>query len=1070
MTGLLLGLSLAIPIHAQRIATTFAGTSSTPPIEGALAAGMPIGASFGMTLDAGGSLFFSLFDVNVSVVVRLTADGRLHRVAGSGPYGFSGDSGLATSATLARPSGLAFDHAGNLYVADAGNSRIRKVSPDGTISTIAGNGQAGYIPDGTPATIARLGDSPAVAVDGMGNLFIAGGGQVLKVIGDGTVVTVAGGSQHITTGDGGPAIGAELHRVIGIAFDSAGNMYIADIDDHRIRKVSPVGVITTVAGNGNPGFSGDGGKAIEAQLHSPGAIAVTPTGVLYIADGPNHRVRKVTPDGIITTVAGNGQEGYSGDGMPAASASLNDPTALLLDAAGNLYVSESMNRRIRKITADGIISTVAGKGPLGFSGDGGQAASARLNAAYSIALDGKGNVYASDNANHRVRKIAPNGVITTVAGTAEGFSGDGGPATAARLNSPNGIGLDAGGTLYIADSGNYRIRKVTPDGNISTVAGTGDNNYYGDGGPALNAGLAGPYAVALDADGDVYFTDVYRVRKLTKDGNIQTVAGNGQYDNLVDGGLAINAFLYEPSALAFDAAGNLYIADTFHGLIRRVTTDGIINTIAGDPRGLGSRMATSTYLGSPQGVAVDSMGNFYIADSALNQIYKVTADGIIVTVAGNGQRGFAGDGGPAASATLSFPEGLALDAAGNIFVADAGNVRIRKVSAGTGCDNYLSGTDVLFIEPTANFSAAGGKITISVYAGPSCTWSISGLPDWITVSGTSAGTGPGVITLIIAPNNGALRSAALLIADVPEAINQEAPPWVASGPPNSAVQTFSGRYPGTRGYQDLQWVQMLMAVATDGGGQPFCLVHYDVQGNKFWLYSDVQGFFVGPITPGVASNLLQGSLCALNTLGSSVSADGFDLTMNANLVFKQALALNIFMRGFTLEGVDSGWVQQGTWTTVAASLGTMTVSPSSGGVANGTQQIFTLTYPDPAGFAGAPFGWEQFLIGTATDGGGNPFCYVHYDRTGNGLWMYSGDAGFFLGPVIPGAVSSLLTSSACSINTEGATVANTSGNLVLTVPIVFKAPMVRGNKLFQRTLDVLNRDTGFQQTGTWTVN
>jgi len=300
-----------------------------------------------------------------------------------------------------------------------------------------------------------------------------------------------------------------------------------------------------------------------------------------------------------------------------------------------------------------------------------------------------------------------------------------------------------------------------------------------------------------------------------------------------------------------------------------------------------------------------------------------------------------------------------------------------------------------------------------------------------------------------------------------------APPVGGTVSPNSgsgSAQTFTGTLTAASGYQDLQFVQMLLAVATDGGGQPFCLVHYDVQANRFWLYSDVLGFFLGPIAPGTPSNLLQGSLCALNTSGSSVFGSGADLTINANVVFKQALALNLYVRGYTLEGIDTGWVQKGTWTTAAASVGTMTVTPSSGSVASGTQQIFTLTYPDPPGFAGAAFGWEQFLVATATDGGGNPFCYVHYDRTGNGLWMYSGDVGFFLGPVTPGTASSLLTSSACSINTASATVANTSGNLVLTVPIVFKSPMVRANNLYQRTADVLNRVAEFAETGTFTVN
>jgi hypothetical protein len=187
-------------------------------------------------------------------------------------------------------------------------------------------------------------------------------------------------------------------------------------------------------------------------------------------------------------------------------------------------------------------------------------------------------------------------------------------------------------------------------------------------------------------------------------------------------------------------------------------------------------------------------------------------------------------------------------------------------------------------------------------------------------------------------------------------------------------------------------------------------------------------------------------------------------------VFKQAKALNVYMRAFTLEGVDTGWAQQGTWTTAAETLGTMTVAPSSGSVANGTQQTFTLTYPDTLGFAGAAFGWEQFLVAVASNGGGQPFCYVHYDRGGNGLWMYSSDVGFFLGPVTPGMASNALTSSTCTVNTAAVTVQNTSGNFVLNVPITLKAPMVGAQKLFERSLTVLNVDTDWVQAGTFTVN
>jgi hypothetical protein len=296
------------------------------------------------------------------------------------------------------------------------------------------------------------------------------------------------------------------------------------------------------------------------------------------------------------------------------------------------------------------------------------------------------------------------------------------------------------------------------------------------------------------------------------------------------------------------------------------------------------------------------------------------------------------------------------------------------------------------------------------------------------------------------------------------------PVLVSPSSGNGSTQSFSGTYSAVSGYHDLAWVQMLFAVATDGGGQAFCYLHYDVAGNEFWLYSDVQGYFMGPVAPGSASHLLQGSLCALNTSASTVSGSGSQLTVNASLLFKQALALHVYMRGYAFEGVDTGWIQEGTWTAVAASLGTMTVAPSSGSVANGTEKTFTLTYPDTPGFAGAPFGWEQFLVATASDGGGQPYCFVHYDRAGNGLWMYSIDLGYFLGPVTLGTASNALNSSACSVNTASTTVQNMGGNLVLTVPVTLKSPMAGSQKIFERALTVLNVDTVFIQTGTLTVN
>jgi hypothetical protein len=283
---------------------------------------------------------------------------------------------------------------------------------------------------------------------------------------------------------------------------------------------------------------------------------------------------------------------------------------------------------------------------------------------------------------------------------------------------------------------------------------------------------------------------------------------------------------------------------------------------------------------------------------------------------------------------------------------------------------------------------------------------------------------------------------------------------------SGAQQIFRAQYTGAQSYQRLRWVQLLIAADPSGGGQPYCFLHYDVQGNAFWLYSDSLGFFRGPVTPGAASSQLQGTHCALNTAGSTAAGSGTSLVLNLAVVFKAAVARNVYLRAMDLSNVDTGWVQRGTWTQAAAALPTLTVAPASG---TGATPAFTLTYQDPPGFEGLALGWEEFLVALDSTGGGKPFCFLHYDRAGNGLWMYSSDVGYFLGPVAPGATSTVLNSSACSINTAGTTVQNLSGNLVLAVPVTLKAPMSGAKKTFLRTLDALSRDTGWLERGAWTI-
>jgi sugar lactone lactonase YvrE len=412
---------------------------------------------------------------------------------------------------------VAFDAAGNLYVADRNNNSVRKVSVSGVISTVAGTDD-GFSGDGGPATNAQLTSPSGVAVDAAGNLYIAddGNDRVRRVSVSGTITTLAGGSVQ----DGGPAVSANLDSPFGVAVDAAGNLYIADTSNNRVRRVSVSGVITTVAGTGSPGFSGDGGPATNAQLASPSGVAVDAAGNLYIADNGNSRVRRVSVSGVITTVAGTGMYGFSGDGGPATNAQLKSPFGVAVDSVGNLYIADPYNHRVRKVSVSGVITTVAGTGPSGFWGDGEAATDAQLSFPSGVAVDGAGNLYIADTGNSRVRVVSL-GTISTKAGTGvEGFSGDGGPAVDAQLFQPLGVAVDAAGNLYVVDLLANRVRKVSVSGVITTVAGSGSTGivggFSGDGGPADNARLGNPGGLAVDTAGNLYIADSanHRVRKV----------------------------------------------------------------------------------------------------------------------------------------------------------------------------------------------------------------------------------------------------------------------------------------------------------------------------------------------------------------------------------------------------------------------------------------------------------------------------------------------------------------------------------------------------------------------------
>ncbi len=712
-----------------------------------------------------GCIFLFLAVLCAGQQSALFAQGIITTVVGNGSAGFGGDNPvLAIEAQMSNPSGVAVDGAGNIFIVDTGNNRIRKIDVNGNITTIAGNGQAGFSGDGGPATQASLNSPVGIALDAAGNLYISDkeNNRARRISVEGVISTIAGNGDTVFAGDGGLAVEASLASPLGIAVDGAGNVFVTDVTNHRVRKINPEGIITTVAGNGGANFGPDGGLATETSVADPEGVFVDENGNIFIADTRAHKVRKVGVDGVITTIAGNGDsgitgeangdgglavdaaigfpigvfanngnvyivdqlkhvvrkvdadgiittvagngrgggvvgEGFGGDGGPATDAFLALPSGVFVDGAENIFIADSVNNRIRKVNAEGIITTVAGNGVEGFGGDG-LAIDASVNEPESIAIDNAGNIYVADTKNNRVRKVDANGMVTTVAGSGRAeFGGDGGPAVEASLNFPRSVYVDGAGNIFIADNFNHRIRKVDTEGIITTVAGNGGAGLGSDGGLAVDTSLLDPEGVFVDSEGNIFIAEprAHVVRKVGLDGIIRAFAGSGNSGvagNISgNGGLAVNADLGFPISVHGDSSGNIYIADQTGHVIRKVNEGGIISTVAGTGNGGGivgegfggdGGLAKDAFLALPSGVFADESGNVFIGDSQNHRIRVVGGNGVINTIAGNGTPGFGGDGGLAIEAMLAFPGGVAVDQNGNIFIADTNNNRIRKVEGG----------------------------------------------------------------------------------------------------------------------------------------------------------------------------------------------------------------------------------------------------------------------------------------------------------------------------------------------------------------------------------------------------
>jgi len=619
------------------------------------------------------------------------------RIAGASLLaGYAGDGGQATHAYFNQPQGLALDSHGNIFVADTGNHVIRKISPDGIITTVAGTGVPGRSGDGGPATQGALEYPRAVAVDGGGTLYIADSGnyEIRKVAPNQVISTVTYQEDLAHLPPAAPI-------PYGLAVDSAGNLFFTDYQNSAVHKIGTGGVLITLAGNGSRRYSGDNGPATNAQLNIPTSVAVATDGTIYVADTGNHVVRKIATDGTITTVAGTGAPGFAGDGGPAPKAKLNFPVGIAIDPGSNLYIADEHNSRVRSVAVGGTINTVAGNGSYTYTGDGGLASAAQLDGPWGAAFDASGNLYISDW-NSRIRKITPDGMITTVAGTGViGYSGDGGQATSAEFNFPGGLKFDAAGNLYIADFGNDRVRKVTPSGIVTTVAGNGTNGHSGDGGQATSAQLSRPAGLAFDAMGNLYIAEFLnaRVRKVARDGTISTFAGTGTDGYSGDGGPAAQAEISGPWDIVFDGAGNLYIAETYNEVIRKVAANGAVSTVGGP--------AAPQFM-DLTGIALDTSGNLIV--SSVGGIDKVAPDGTVTLI--SQQSPHYAQGCPSRSCLpggVFGPQGLAVDATGTVYASDSGDSSIvALVPSGT---RALLGAS---LSHQGTFAPGAGGFTVSV--------------------------------------------------------------------------------------------------------------------------------------------------------------------------------------------------------------------------------------------------------------------------------------------------------------------------------------------------------------------
>jgi hypothetical protein len=599
-------------------------------------------------------------------------------------------------------AGVAVDSVGNIYVADTRNFTIRKITSGGVVTTLAGLAGSPGSADGT-GSAARFDFPAGLAVDSAGNVYVADYlSSTIRKITSDGVVTTLAGSAFGTGSADGTGSAAQFTDPSGVAVDSAGNVYVADQGNNTIRKITSGGVVTTLAGLA--GSSGStNGTGSAARFSSPGSVGVDSAGNVYVGENGNHDIRKITSSGVVTTLVAIG--------IPSGGAAFL-PAGVAVDSAGNLYVTDSGNNMILKITSGGGVTTLAGSAHFTGSVDG-TGSAAWFKDPTGIAVDSAGNVYVADTGNNTIRKITGGGLVTTLAGLAGSLGSADGTGNAARFNAPWGVAVDSAGNLYVADRYNDTIRKITSSGVVTTLAGVVGRALTGDG-PGSAAGFSSPGGIAVDSAGNLYVADYGNstIRKITSGGVVTTLAGSAGVTGSADGTGSAARFK-NPSGVAVDSAGNVYVADTWNNTIRKITSAGVVTTLAGLP---GSDQTWADGTGSaarfdqPTGIAVDSAGNIYVADLLNDTIRKITSGGVVTTLAGLVQGGggtLGWNDGTGIAAEFHYPSGVAVDSAGNVFVADTYNSEIRKITP-AGVVTTIAGSFALYYDTYGDSSDATG--------------------------------------------------------------------------------------------------------------------------------------------------------------------------------------------------------------------------------------------------------------------------------------------------------------------------------------------------------------------------